>query len=138
MILGDILFNKLNIQEILAIIGHEFGHIKYIYKLVLSLFVIPLILAISTIIISPECNCITLFILFVSTFLTLFPFANRTSEYKADLESAKEIGAENLISALTKITSPEEHNREYITHPSINKRIRNLISYKTKSNSTSH
>lgn len=150
VVLFDTLLQKLEPNEILAVLSHELGHFKNgdIYKMIAisgaMLFVMFFVFAnipssfYAALHLSGSSGIIIFFLLFSSVFGLIFTpvvgFISRKNEFNADLFGAKLGGAKNLLSALKKLASQNKafptaqrfYASFYHTHPSLADRISRL------------
>jgi len=119
--------NKFARKEILAIIGHELGHVKnrrrfgfemavamggvVVVTFVLALFSIPLIVEIFE---------------FALAMLAM-TFVSWHNERRADLEGAKGAGPEGLISVFEQLKTEAKRDDGSETHPPLSDRIKRLM-----------
>lgn len=124
IILGDILLNRLESQERMALVGHELTHLKknHIIKQILPLFVlyIPLVFTLH------REQDLVFCAVWIALFMMLFPYVSRRFEYEADAGTVGETGPEASISLLRKMEVEERWGRETATHPSIQSRIERI------------
>jgi len=122
------IFEDFNDNEVLAIIGHEMGHIKRrdsLSRLIYGLLTILLCLALLSI--SVSTIFITWFI--VVGFLVFDNVYNRWTEYNADKIAAEVAGVKNIKAVLAKFEDIEENKiMSFLcrSHPSSTKRIKSL------------
>lgn len=151
IVLYDTLINDLTVNEIVAVLAHEIGHYKHKHTLssiilsilqtgvifyILSLFIdnadLSKALGANTAVF--ELNIIAFFILFspITTIIGLFMnIISRKNEYQADNYAAKHGLADELISALKKLSENSLSNLTphnlyvfvYYSHPTIYQRI---------------
>ncbi len=148
VVLFDTLIEKLSIEELEAVLGHELGHYNHgdIYKNIgmigLMLFATLFVFGnvpqsfFDQIVVAPTSGVLMQLFLLLSPVLFFFmmPIMGRLSrhnEYAADEMGAKLGGQENLISALTKLVTenksfPKSHPLYlffYATHPPVLERF---------------
>jgi hypothetical protein len=115
-------------SEIIAVLGHEFGHIRgrarfgleltlaialaYSFALILNLFAVMLLLVF-------EVAEIAMAFLLVS-------FVSWRNEYRADRDGAKATGPEGLISVFELVRQKSGKDEGSETHPPLSKRIHRL------------
>ncbi|WP_201353000.1 M48 family metallopeptidase [Hydrogenimonas urashimensis] len=151
VVLFDTLLNKLNENELLAVLGHELGHFKHhdIYKNILMLggvlFVgfyifgnLPTSLFMELGVRETPAMLMIIFMLMISVFIFLFmpimSFVSRQNEYAADRYASRMCGSESLVSALKKLVDenksfPKAHKLTiffYHSHPPIIERLKAL------------
>ncbi len=151
VVLFDTLLQKLNENELLAVLGHELGHFKHhdIYKNIAMLggilFVgfyifghIPTSFFMELGVRETPAMLMVLFMLLISVFLFLFmpiiSFVSRKNEYEADRYAAQLCDASDLVSALKKLVEenrsfPKAHPLTiffYYSHPPIVERLKAL------------
>lgn len=125
VVFGDIFFNRLTSPERLATLSHEFTHEKNWHFLkTFALLAFIFILTALTMRREPD---LIWFITWIALALAIFPHMNRKFEYEADAEAARRTSVEATISSLKKVRKEEQWDRESVTHPSINKRIQNIL-----------
>jgi len=139
--ISDYLFENLTPEENLAVVSHEFAHIKLRHILKIQIFVFSVILGIVYFYFLPLLflgdSSTTLLIqvigiwsgiILLSLFLTAI---RRRFETQADLFAAKYVPPEYLISALNKLSDlnfmPKKISKAWgLDHPSISKRISDI------------
>lgn len=121
IILGDVLLNRLESQERMALVSHELTHAKKNH--LLKLFVFVLVALIVTLILLHREQDFVFCAVWIAFFLMLLPYVNRRFEYEADAGVADETSPEATISLLKKTEVEECWSRETVTHPSIQSRI---------------
>jgi Zn-dependent protease with chaperone function len=140
LVFGKDLIRDLSPQELLAVIAHEFGHIKGRDGLKRSLLLVPLMLFAlyswsklnSPIFYSEAFTAVMLsamMLVALTAYMTVMMVpVNWNLEYHADETAAKFAKKENIESALLKIAKAEKRDLEAQseTHPSINERIDRL------------
>ena len=139
--ISDYLFENLTLQENLAVLAHEFAHIKLKHIFKIQIFVFSVILGIAYFYFLPPLflgdGSTTLLIQVIGIWsgiilLSIFlPIIRRRFETQADLFAAKYVQPEYLISALNKLTDlnfmPKNISKVWgLDHPSISKRINNI------------
>ena len=129
--LGDILFNKLETQERIAIVAHELTHTKRNHY-AKQLFFLPVVLAILLILTLHREPDLVFWAVWIALFLMLFPHVSRRFEYEADAGAADKTSPEASISSLKKTEVEERWGRETVTHPSIQSRIERLLKRQRK------
>jgi STE24 endopeptidase len=151
VVLFDTLIEKLNVQELLAVLGHELGHFthKDIWKNI-GLMALLLFIAFWLFGNLPDSTFVqmglevhagvklALFMLLLSPLGLLFTpfisFVSRHNEYAADVYGSEVGGKENLVNALLKLVTtnksfPKAHPLViffYHTHPPILERLKAL------------
>jgi len=139
--ISSYLLNNLNEEENLAVIAHEFAHIKNKHvKKSMFLFGVPFWIALNIFLIIPifefskditlTLQLVVIWIPIISNMI-LFPVLRRKFETQADLDAAKYVGKNSLISALNKLSElslmPKKVSSLWgLSHPSISKRIEKL------------
>ncbi len=139
--ISDYLFENLTPQENLAVVAHEFAHVKLRHVFKIQILMFSDFLGIAYFYFLPSIflgnNSTTLLlkvigiwslIIFLSLILTVI---RRKFETQADLLAAKYIPPEYLISALNKLSDlnfiPKEISKAWgLDHPSIYKRIKDI------------
>ena len=135
------LVNKMTQPELYGIIAHEVGHLKnnHLFKLYLSSLVALLIGYLSTFYFYPiiENSGYNIHVLravhgslFYGLPIWLIPgLFQRKFEYQADVYAAKIVGEENYINSLKKLDELTNGSvkRGGVTHPSLEKRIKNVL-----------
>lgn len=126
VIFGQVLLKKLNEKERLALVAHEFAHLKYQHWAnfifpVLAMYLVVLVLSLTA---SPP---IVTNLTAVAASILVFVIVSWRNEYAADAGAAKYAGEESMISLLRKLRPVEKWDFETETHPSINARISKLI-----------
>ncbi len=139
--ISDYLFENLTPQENLAVVAHEFAHIKLKHLFKIQIFVFSVILSIvyfyflPPIFIGDSSTAVLIQVIGIWSgiiFLSLFlPVIRRRFETQADIFAAKYVSAEYLISALNKLSDlnfmPKKISKAWgFDHPSISKRIKDL------------
>jgi Zn-dependent protease with chaperone function len=130
LILGKVLLKTLSHQEQRAVIAHEFAHAKkwcgikqwHSIRLLIFLFISFLLLYCTV----PQQSQIIFGFLALSMLILVFIVISYWNEYSADSVAAKKTSIESTVMALKKTTTPQKWSVEYITHPSVNKRIARL------------
>ena len=138
VVLGKKLLEKLDLDEILAVIAHELAHKKGKHILLRFLITIPL-LAIamyswsklySPIFFTESFTQIVLTVMvnigLLAFMLVIMIIPNWILEFKADKAAAKFAGKENIKSALLKLVDKENLEEPSETHPSIAERIKRI------------
>jgi Zn-dependent protease with chaperone function len=115
-------------SEIIAVLGHEFGHVTRRLRFGLEL-ALGIILAYSF---ALFLNLLTVMLVLVfevaeiaAAFL-LVSFVSWRSEYRADRDGAKATGPEGLISVFEKVRQKSGKDEGSETHPPLSNRIRRL------------
>ena len=123
---GNYVINKLNEQEIMAMIHHEQGHIahKHIQKNLTGLLLMNLGVAIFLYLGSGLFIYAIIFI-FLTASIPLFIFNMRIQELVADNYASRRISKSDLLSAIIKLSG----NRGGIIHPNYITRAINLGVY---------
>jgi len=121
LVLGKELMEKLNLQQCLAVVAHELGHIKERHNLIRFLVSIPILLSAYTWFELPPLIC--LIALFAYTYVMMIPI-NWWLEGRADKIAAKYVGKEYIKSALLTLADKKNLNEPSETHPPIMKRIK--------------
>jgi len=128
--LGDVLLNRLEGQERMALVSHELTHLKknHFAKQIFLIFVlyIPLIITLH------REQDLVFCAVWIALFLMLFPYVSRRFEYEADAGAADKTSPEASISSLKKAEVEERWGRETVTHPSIESRIERLLERQRK------
>lgn len=121
VVLGDVLLDRLETQERMALVSHELTHLKqnHIIKQILPLFVlyIPLVFTLR------REQDFVFGAVWIALFMILLPYVSRRFEYEADACAVGEISPEANISLLKKTEAEERWDFETVTHPSIQSRI---------------
>ncbi|AQW87680.1 peptidase, M48 family [Campylobacter pinnipediorum subsp. caledonicus] len=152
VVLFDTLIKKLNLDEIIAVLGHELGHFKHkdiIKMIVLSSIMIFALFAIFGNISDsiyqdigmPSSGGVIVFLMIFSPIFNFFfnpimAFISRKNEFNADKFGSKIKDKDSMISALKKLGSenkafPKSHqlySTLYHSHPSLYERIERLKS----------
>ncbi len=139
--ISSYLMKNLSCQENLAVMAHEFSHIKHRHVGKSAIFLlIPLWLAFNLFLLAPffglskdNTLLLQIAILWIPIILniTIFPMMRRKFEIQADTDAARYVGKDALISALKKLSKlsliPQKVSRLWgFSHPSISKRIENV------------
>lgn len=142
IVIGEPLVNKMTDDELRSVIYHEIGHLKLNH--IKILFVLNILLTIGWVAfnffflqkILPETTSyfkyIKVFFIGATFGLLIYylpSFIMYKFEYYADLYSAKHTSKESMISALKKLDeiSSGEMQKGNATHPSLEKRIQNIM-----------
>jgi len=138
LVLGIELVDKLDRNELLAVVAHELGHIKRRHLLIkiafLILFWIILMLSWSSFS-SPIFLNETVTQIILTVVLNIMEFAfllvvfipiNWLIEFDADKFAAKLVGKEHIKSALLKIVDADEVEEPSETHPSVAERVNRI------------
>lgn len=120
LVLGKELIEKLNLQQCLAVVAHELGHIKEKHVLIRFLALIPILLSAYTWLELPLSFC--LIALFAYTYVMMIPI-NWWLETRADKIAAKYVGKKHIKSALFILAGKKNLNEPSETHPPTIKRI---------------
>ncbi len=132
LIFGDVLFDKLDTHERLALFYHEITHVKKLGRYILKYALVLLSALISTaFILRGEPDHISALVC-ISLFFAVFPYISRRFEYEADYGALQGTTVETARSLLEKSEKRNRWDRETITHPSILSRIAKLESYQAK------
>ncbi len=139
--ISSYLLKNLSCEENLAVMAHEFSHIKHrhVRKSAIFLFV-PLWFALNLFLLAPlfglskdNTLLLQIAILWIPIVLniTFFPILRRKFEIQADADAARYVGKDAVISALKKLGElslmPEKVSRFWgFSHPSISQRIENV------------
>jgi Zn-dependent protease with chaperone function len=139
LVLGTDLWSQLTLEERNAIIAHEFAHAAKKHRIpnwqycrrALWFLLAAFLLWMTTKFALDKTAFWFQFIfslLMASSLLTMiFTITGHNNEYEADLVAADKTNTQVFISALEHIEdSPDRRDVEYITHPSVNKRISRL------------
>jgi len=115
-------------SEIIAIIAHEFGHIKRRWQFSIeATFVVGLAYGLAILLSQLTVMLLLVFdVLYVSVAFILIGFVSRRNEYRADREGAKAVGPEGLISVFEELRANMARDDGSETHPPLSKRIRKL------------
>ena len=139
--ISSYLLNNLNEEETLAVLAHDFAHIKNKHvKKSLLLFGVQFWIALNIFLLIPLFGLskdITLTLQLVTIWIPiifnmiLFPVLRRRFEMQADLDAAMYVGKEPMISALNKLSElsliPKNVSPLWgLSHPSISKRIEKI------------
>jgi Zn-dependent protease with chaperone function len=119
---GQKLLEKLNPEEIKAVIAHEFGHIKGRHVVVQIVYILP-IMAFFALSWSRLPPIMTELGLFAYMMFALVPI-RWWAEKRADLAAIKQVGKEPLKSALIALVGKEKMNEPSETHPAVSQRIK--------------
>jgi len=119
---GEKLLEKLDIEQIKAVIAHEFGHIKGHHALVQVFYMLPFFafLCLTWSQLPPAMLQIGTI---AYTMVALVP-VHWLLEKKADLTAVKYVGKEPLKSALLTLVEKDKLNEPSETHPPVNKRLK--------------
>lgn len=160
IVLYDTLMNKMNEEEIVAVLAHEIGHNKHkhiIFNLLQSIIMISIYVLGLMLFLSQDNFSIyfgfdklnygfnaILYLLLLSPLMfmlnPLFNYISRKFEYQADSYAAKNYSKEHLINAL-KVLSRENFSnltphpiyvKFYYSHPPLYQRISNIKKVKSK------
>lgn len=133
IVFGKKFFEKFTKDEILFIGGHELSHLdKNQIKQVLPLFIgFPIAIWIISQLNIPN---ILIWLASLATLLFIFNIISHKTELKADIGGAMNVKQEVAISAIKKVYEEKGLKTNSETHPSGEKRIKNLIKFYTKQN----
>lgn len=124
VIVGMCLYERLDSKERLAIMAHEFAHLKMHHGLVRagSIFMSVIIVLLTV----PNGSCVSSIMIIMALFIG-FWVASYFSEYWADTVAVQYTNdKDSFISALRKLESPERWTVDYESHPSISHRVAKL------------
>ncbi len=136
VLLSSKLLENLNDKEIIAVIAHEFAHIKlrHVLKNQVSVYLI-LVLGINSLFVF---NSLLYSAIILSSIVPIALgvniFLKRKFDYEADSYAAKFVDRKYLISSLKKINSfilPQCLDKDGVMHPLIEKRIEKLQKFKS-------
>ena len=121
IVISSSLFLTLNVKELQSIFSHEITHIKnrHSTKGTLLMYVPMIVIVLGLLALPPLMRniAVTSAAIFVMMPISWY------FEYQADIEAAKIVGKEYIISALTKISLDKDITEPSMTHPSISSRI---------------
>lgn len=124
VVLGSGLLEKLTKEECMAVLAHEFGHIREKHVAVKFLFASPvLMLAYYSWINLPQAM---LAIAFLAYLLVILTPINWYLELRADRIAKEFVGKEFMQSALLKLSEKTDRNEPSETHPPVQGRINRL------------
>jgi Zn-dependent protease with chaperone function len=127
VILGEDLLNKLDSSEQDAILAHEFAHLQKRHLLRLFLWAcLPAVLVTFLIYVVWPQMLEFAGLVGWAIILMLVAIVSHSNEYQADKIAATYTRKEPLISGLRKTDCPDRWHFDYITHPSIERRIARL------------
>lgn len=141
ILIGEPLVKGMNVDELRSVIYHEIGHLKLNH--IKILFLVNIILTIGWVAFNffflqnilpdnyPYTKYIKVFCIGATFGLLIYyipSFLLYKFEYAADLYSARHTSKESIINALKKLNelSDGEMEKGNITHPSLDKRIKNI------------
>ena len=115
-------------SEIISIIAHEFGHIKRRWQFAIeATFVVGIAYGLALLLSMLTVMLLLVFdVLYVSVAFILIGLVSRRNEYRADMESARAVGPEGLISVFEDLKGRMRRDDGSETHPPLSKRIRKL------------
>ncbi len=124
IVIGSSFFKTMPQKRLLAIIAHEFQHMKGNHSMKITLGLYPLMVLVCL-------NYIALpkMILYISLLSAILVFRTPLSWYfelKSDEAASKYVGSEEMIEALLDISSKHNRDEPSLTHPSIKDRIEKL------------
>ena len=122
VVLGKKLMEKLNDEQLLAVMAHEFAHLKKNQILKSLLLLLPLVLGALPLNDLPPVMCIISTVAYVFVVMTPIYWRN---EFEADRITANFVGAERLKSALL-VIAEQNIEEPSETHPPIAKRLEKL------------
>jgi Zn-dependent protease with chaperone function len=106
IVLGEVLVQRLESQERMALVGHELTHVKKGH-LVKEILILPFIAIVITILLLHRDPDSVFCAVCIALFLVLFPYVSRRFEYEADAGAAHETSPAATVSLLKK-TEVEE------------------------------
>ena len=123
IIIGEDLYDRLNRDERLSVIAHEFAHLKMHHHGIRSISVlVPFFLILWT----APLGIVRAIMGITAALLGLWA-ASYLCEYSADRVAIRYVKDKaSFISALKKTEPPDRWNVDYETHPSVNRRIARL------------
>lgn len=124
VIIGTRLYDRLSSKERLAVIAHEFAHIKMRHILVEAVSILALgIMVFHTV---PSASLVSGIMVMTAIFMA-FWISSHLCEYWPDSVAIRHTqDKDSLISALKKLEPPEKWNVDYETHPSTSQRTARL------------
>jgi Zn-dependent protease with chaperone function len=128
IVLGEVLIQRLESQERMALVAHELTHVKKGH-LVKEVLILPFIAIVITLLLLHREPDSVFCAVCIALFLVLFPYISRRFEYEADAGAAHETSPTATISLLKKTEVEERWGYESVTHPSIRAGLVELRSY---------
>ena len=124
---GEPLLERLDAEEVKAVVAHEFGHIKGRHMFIQIFYILPILACVA-----PSWSRLPPAMLerglFAYMMIALVPIQWRF-EKRADFAAVKHVGKEPLKSALLKLIKKDALNEASETHPAINQRIKWIDKY---------
>ncbi len=121
------LIAKLPLREILATLGHELGHLKLRRRFFLEFLATIAMVVGAALVLAFSTVPIVVQIFEVALLMLLVNVVSWRNEYNADLESAKALGPEGLISVLEWLKAESTTDEGSETHPPLGDRIDRLV-----------
>jgi STE24 endopeptidase len=120
--IGQELLEKLNAEQIKAVVGHEFGHIKGRHMIVQACYILPIlaVVGLSWSSLPPAMLELGLFAYMMIAMVPIHWWVER----RADFAAAKYVGKEPFRSALLTFVEKDKLNVSSETHPPVRLRIR--------------
>lgn len=117
---------KLSPRELLSTLAHELGHVRGGRRFLLEMLGAFGIVLVAATPLAYLTASIIAQIFEVALLFLLIPWVSWRNEYRADLESAKALGPEGLISVLEQLEAESEGDEGSETHPPLKDRIERL------------
>jgi Zn-dependent protease with chaperone function len=122
LFIGERLIEKLNAEQIKAVVAHEFGHMKERHAIVQILYIMPIMVFVS--LIWSQLPPILVELGLISYMMVVLVPIQWVIERRADRAAAKYVGKESIKSALLAIADKDRLDEPSESHPPINKRLK--------------
>jgi Zn-dependent protease with chaperone function len=131
LFIGQKLLEKLNAEQIKAVVAHEFGHIKGRHTLVQIFYIMPIMIFVA--LNWSKLPSAMLNIGLIAYMMVALVPLHWMIEKRADRAAVTYVGKDALKSALLTLVEKEKLNEPSETHPPINQRLRWIEQIKIKS-----